>query len=175
MIINSITTEDIKKIFSNTENKKLYLRKLFYKTGNSSKIEVQKGKLDQQIIETWSYEESKSIIREMFRNHPKFIEQQKLDVEIDKAINDWNTLNLGDFEWPFSAMSFDQHVHTLNRNKSLSEQEKDDIISKETIKFRRIKQINSLRNDFIESLIFKNENIIPTLGNNKGVDFYING
>ncbi|MBR3754115.1 MAG: hypothetical protein IKK49_03295 [Clostridia bacterium] len=175
MIINSITTEDIKKIFSNTENKKLYLRKLFYKTGNSSKIEVQKGKLDQQIIESWSYEESKSIIREMFRNHPKFIEQQKLDVEIDKAINDWNTLNLGDFEWPFSAMSFDQHVHTLNRNKSLSEQEKDDIISKETIKFRRIKQINSLRNDFIESLIFKNENIIPTLGNNKGVDFYING
>lgn len=174
MIIENIATEDIRKIFSNTENKKIYLKKLFKETGNPSKIETQKEKLDQQIIETWSYEVSKNIIREMFRNHPKFIDQQKLN-EIDKAIDDWNSLNLGDFEWPFSAMSFDQHVHTLNRNKSLSEQEKDSVLSKEVIKFRRIKQINSLRNDFIESLIFKNDNIIPTLGNKKGVDFYING
>ena len=72
-------------------------------------------------------------------------------------------------------MSFDQHVHALNRNKSLSEDEKDSLLSKEVIVFRRIKHINSLRNDYIESLVFKNDNVIPTLGNRKGIDFYING
>lgn len=175
MLTKAITKKDIKKIFSNTENKKNYLIELFKETGNTSKIEKNIEKLDEQIITSWSYETSKKIIREMFRNHPKFLMQQKLDIEIDKAMNDWNTLDLGDFEWPFSAMSFDQHVHSLNRNKNLSEEEKDLFLTKEVIKFRRIKQINSLRNDYIESLIFDNDNIIPTLGNRKGVDFYING
>ncbi len=175
MLTKAITKKDIKKIFSNTENKKNYLIELFKETGNISKIEKNIEKLDEQIITSWSYETSKKIIREMFRNHPKFLVQQKLDMEIDKAMNDWNTLGLGDFDWPFSAMSFDQHVHSLNRNKNLSEEERDLILTKEVIKFRRIKQINSLRNDYIESLIFNNDNIIPTLGNRKGVDFYING
>lgn len=175
MIINEITAEDIKKIFVNTENKKNYLTKLFERTGNTDRIRTKREEMDQQIIDTWSYGTSKSIIREMFRNHPKFLRQQQLDLEIDEALADWNRLGLGDFEWPFSAMTFDQHVHALNRNSDLSEQEKDSILSREIIKFRRIKHINALRNDFIENLIFQNENVIPTLGNNKGVDFYING
>lgn len=175
MIIKSITTTDIRKIFSNNENKKVYLKNLFDKTNNTEKPQNKKDELDKQIIDTWDYETSKSIIRDMFRNHTKFMEQQKIDTEIDEAINEWNSLDLGDFEWPFSAMSFDQHVHMLNRNRNLSEKEKDNILTKEAIKFRRIKHINSLRNDFIESLIFRNDNIIPTLGNQKGVDFYING
>jgi hypothetical protein len=43
------------------------------------------------------------------------------------------------------------------------------------VKFRRLKEINTLRNDFLETLIFdKNQNIIPTLQHNRGVDFFIN-
>ena len=175
MIIQGITAEDIKKIFGNTENKKNYLAKFFEATGNTDRIRTKRDEIDQQIIDTWSYEISKSIIREMFRNHPKFLRQQHLGLEIDEALAQWKNLGLGDFEWPFSAMSFDQHVHTLNRNDQLSEEDKDRILTQEIIKFRRIKHINALRNDYIESLIFQNENVIPTLGNNKGVDFYING
>jgi hypothetical protein len=44
------------------------------------------------------------------------------------------------------------------------------------VKYRRIKEINTVRNDFIETLIFeKNENILPTLNHRRGVDFFING
>lgn len=175
MISEKITVNDIKKIFCNKENRIIYLKQIFDILNINSYIPKSLNDIDQQIIDTWSYELSKNVIREMFGKHPKFLEQQKLDVEIDKAIENWNSLDLGDFEWPFSAMSFDQHVHILNRNKHLSEEEKDHILAKEVIKFRRIKEINALRNDYIENLIFKNDNIIPTLGNKKGVDFYING
>ena len=44
------------------------------------------------------------------------------------------------------------------------------------VRYRRIKEINTERNDFLESLIFaKNPNIIPTLSHSRGVDFFING
>jgi len=39
-----------------------------------------------------------------------------------------------------------------------------------------LKEINTVRNDYIETLIFeKNENILPTLNHRKNVDFFIDG
>ena len=39
-----------------------------------------------------------------------------------------------------------------------------------------MKELNTLRNDFIEYIIYtKIDNLIPTLHHSKGVDFYING
>ena len=70
-------------------------------------------------------------------------------------------------------MNFDGHVAQVNR-LHYSENEKDDIIALDVIKFRRIKAINTCRNDYIESLIVQfNENIIPTFRHSRGVDFYI--
>jgi len=47
-----------------------------------------------------------------------------------------------------------------------------DITNEEQFK----KEINTVRNDFIETLIFeKNNNILPTLNHCRGVDFFING
>ena len=175
MLTEKITIDDIKKIFSNQRNKIAYLKLFFELCDISLKIPRNSADIDQQIMDTWSYNLSKVAIRKLFKTHSKYIDQEKLDEEIDKAIKEWNDLGLGEFEWPFSAMSFDQHVHILNRNQEYTEKEKDEILTKDTIKFRRIKYINSLRNDFIEFLIFKNDNVIPTLGNRKGVDFYING
>ncbi|MFH3574713.1 hypothetical protein WAI05_20430, partial [Acinetobacter baumannii] len=44
------------------------------------------------------------------------------------------------------------------------------------IKYRRIKELNTKRNDFLEVLIFeKDEDIIPTLGHSVGIDYFING
>jgi len=53
---------------------------------------------------------------------------------------------------------------------------KDSKVKNAAIKYRRIKEINTKRNDYLESLIFlKNDNIIPTLAHTRGVDFFING
>ena len=42
--------------------------------------------------------------------------------------------------------------------------DKDEKVKIAAVKYRRIKEINTVRNDFIETLIFeKNENILPTL------------
>lgn len=175
MIIQTITPDDIGKIFGNNENRKAYLRELFLQTNNTTRIGQTTNELNQQITDTWDYEVSKGIIREMFKRHPKYAAQRGLKEEIDNAIKAWNDLGFGELEWPFSAAGFDQHVHMLNRNQEHSEIEKDRLLANEAIKFRRIKQINALRNDYIEYLIFQNENVIPTLGNRRAVDFYING
>ena len=53
---------------------------------------------------------------------------------------------------------------------------KDKKVKNAAVRYRRIKEINTLRNDFIETLIFqKNRNILPTLRHSLGVDFFIDG
>ena len=72
-------------------------------------------------------------------------------------------------------MGFDQYVHSVNC-RDISESEKDEIVKNDIVKFRRIKRINTIRNDFIEYLIVENNlNVTPTLKHNRGLDFYING
>lgn len=175
MLTNEINDIEIKKVFKNKDNKVKYLTKLFEMTGSSEKVAKQASRIDDQIITTWNYLVSKNVIRSMFMETEKYTYIQSCKEKIDEALREWHELGLGELEWPFSAMNFDQHVHQLNRNDSISETEKDEILKKESVIFRRIKQINALRNDYIEYLIFKNENVIPTFGNNRGVDFYING
>ena len=90
-------------------------------------------------------------------------------------ISEWNKLSLGKIEWPFSQGAFDDFVQRINSEKS-SGTEKDNKVKIAAVKYRRIKEINTVRNDFIETLIFeKNDNILPTLNHRRGVDFFING
>lgn len=175
MLKTHIDEEAINKIFGNQEIKKKYLAELFIRTGCTDKISRTKDGITNQIIETWDYEISKSVLRDLFVSSEKYAHCEKCATAVDEAIKDWKKLGLGELAWPFSAMNFDQYVHRLNTS-TLSEKEKDDILSADAIKFRRIKDINAKRNDYIEYLIFSsNENIIPTFGNRSGVDFYING
>ena len=95
---------------------------------------------------------------------------------IKEMMKQWDSLCLGKLEWPFHPMAFDQHIQDINTNKSLTELEKDEKVKNEIVKFRRIKKINTARNDFIEYLIVEyNDNVTPTLKHNRGIDFYING
>lgn len=176
MLKESITAEEIKKIFSNKSNKVKYLELLFDYTNNDELIEKSPAKIDEQIIRTWNYNVCINVIREMYQKTDQFNYLKECKVKLDTALTEWKNLQLGEFKWPFSAMGFDQHVHQLNRRTDISESEKDALISKETVLFRRIKQINALRNDYIEYLIFlNNRDVIPTFGNNRGVDFFIDG
>lgn len=137
---------------------------------------VTNDRIDEFIMATWEYNDSKEILREMFKQTDKYNNNQSKKKRIDSAIAEWKELDLGELKWPFAAKNFDDVVHKLNRREDIRESEKDDILSTEVKKFRRMKDISSLKNDYIEYLIFeKNINIIPTFGNKRGVDFYIDG
>ena len=175
MLKNAISVEEIKKIFPNKSIKSEYLSELALLT-KTVEFDIKSEKdIDEAIVRSWNYDVSKTIIREMFRKTDKYSNGKNSAYELEELMNSWKRLNLGDLEWPFKAMAFDQHVHRIN-NSSLSETEKDEILSKEIVKFRRIKEINAKRNDYIEYLIFENcDDIIPTLAHRRGVDFYIHG
>lgn len=175
MLRDAITNSEIKKIFRNQELKTEYMVNLLEIIGSNESVSRTKAGIDRQIEATWNYELSKGILRRLFQASDKYFSFLNCGNEIDNTIRQWNELGYGELSWPFAAMNFDDRVHRIN-NSNLSEEEKDQLIASEVIKFRRIKDINAKRNNYIEYLIFENnDNVIPTFKNNKGVDFYING
>lgn len=174
-LLVGISTTEIKKIFPNFATKKEYLSRLFSLTNSSPSQKITNKIIDDIIIDTWNYENSKNVIRELYFKSDKCEFSKNNELKIDELLNEWNALSLGKIEWPFAAMNFDQKVAEINR-LNVSSNEKDDLVSTSVIRFRRIKEINTLRNDYIENLIIQyNENVIPTLKHSSGVDFYING
>lgn len=137
---------------------------------------VSRERINEFIIITWNYEDSKKILREMFKQTEKYISNKSKKQRIDTAIEEWKQMDLGEIKWPFAARQFDDIAHQLNRQEDISEADKDEKLCKDVIRYRRIKDISALKNDYIEYLVFENnENIIPTFGNKGGVDFYIDG
>jgi hypothetical protein len=127
------------------------------------------------IVQTWNYDISKSIIRSIFKNTKKYNSGKEADNAMEVLLNEWNTLELGEISWPFSQGAFDDFVQRINSENS-SGICKDKKVKLAAVKYRRIKEINTVRNDFIETLIFeKNNNILPTLNHRRGVDFFIDG
>ncbi len=127
------------------------------------------------IVDSWDYEESKKIIRDIFKQTEKYKSGKEADNAMDVLIKEWQSLKLGDIAWPFSQGAFDEFVQRINSENSTGIV-KDDKVKIAAVKYRRIKEINTVRNDFIETLIFeKNNNILPTLNHRRGVDFFING
>jgi hypothetical protein len=127
------------------------------------------------IVDSWDYEESKKIIRDIFRKTDKYKNGKEADNAMNVLIKEWKSLKLGDIAWPFSQGAFDDFVQRINSEKE-NGFVKDGKVKAAAVKYRRIKEINTVRNDFIETLIFeKNNNILPTLSHRRGVDFFING
>ncbi len=127
------------------------------------------------IVDSWDYEKSKQIIRDIFKKTEKYKNGKDADDAMKLLIREWQSLKLGDIAWPFSQGAFDDFVQRINSEKE-SGLVKDEKVKVAAVKYRRIKEINTVRNDFIETLIFeKNNNILPTLNHRRGVDFFING
>lgn len=140
------------------------------------KIPRTNSEANEIIKTTWDYEKSKDIIRKIFKKTDKYINGKASKKALDEAYRSWNAKKLGKIDWPFSAMAFDQFVQSINTSSKLTEDEKDEKVSNDCIKFRRIKELNTFRNDYLEYLIFENNNnIIPTLVHRKGIDFFIDG
>ena len=127
------------------------------------------------VVDSWDYEESKKIIRYIFKATEKYKSGKEADSAMDVLIKEWQSLKLGSIAWPFSQGAFDEFVQRVNSEKE-NGFVKDEKVKVAAVKYRRIKEINTVRNDFIETLIFeKNNNILPTLNHRRGVDFFING
>lgn len=189
--IKSQLSDDLaKKIIGNKENATKYLialdqikpiPSLKFKTPIRGKnvdkkvLNLETKELWKAVVESWNYEVSKNIIREIFKQTEKYKNGKEADNAMSILVDEWNNLNLGKINWPFSQGAFDEFVQRINSEKEIG-LVKDEKVKTAAVKYRRIKEINTVRNDFIETLIFeKNQNILPTLNHRRGVDFFING
>jgi len=138
-------------------------------------LDYSTNELWEKIVKEWDYNEAIKIIRKFFERTDKYKNGKDADNAMKILIDEWKNLNLGKIEWPFSQGAFDEFVQRINSENS-NGTEKDKKVKIAAVKYRRIKEINTVRNDFIETLIFeKNDNILPTLNHRRGVDFFING
>ncbi len=185
-----ISIDLAKKILGNIENAKNYILELKkeknvpglkFKTisrGPRKGVNVLSNssqELWKIIVNTWDYEISKKIIRKLFKQTEKYRNGKDADSAMKVLLEEWRALGLGEIGWPFSQGKFDDFVQRIN-SESVNGGIKDEKVKAAAVKYRRIKEINTLRNDFIETLIFeKSEDILPTLSHSKGLDFFING
>ncbi len=191
MNVKTNMSEDIaKKIIGKKENAELFLIKLkeikndiqiktrFLTRGKNKgrkKLDYSTSELWEKIVLEWDYEIALKIIREIFKNSKKYQNGKEADKAMQILIEEWEKLNLGKIVWPFSQGAFDDFVQRINSENSEG-LIKDEKVKVAAVKYRRIKEINTVRNDFIETLIFeKNDNILPTLNHRRGVDFFIDG
>ncbi|PKQ69692.1 hypothetical protein [Raineya orbicola] len=166
-IKKSIDSKIVKKIFGNKTNANLFLQKL--------NLPKESNPYD-KIVKIWNYEAHKGIIREMFKELPKFTSGIEGERSLQILLEEWEKLGLGEVKWPFSQGAFDEFVQKINGDNRFSRLQKDEQVKEAAVRYRRIKEINTVRNDFIETLLFlKHEDLIPTLSHTRGVDFFING
>ncbi|MFH1607207.1 MAG: hypothetical protein ABIC91_07695 [Nanoarchaeota archaeon] len=187
-IKNNIDENTINKLFGSNSNIEAYLielEKIKKNIGLNYKL-ISKGKnkgekrlnmcsdeLKNKIISTWNYKLALKIIRDLFKSSNKYANGKNAKKRFKVLIKEWTDLNLGEIKWPCSQGNFDEFVQRVNNS---SELEKDKLVSKSAIKYRRMKELNTVRNDFLETLIFeKNENILPTLKHTRGTDYFIGG
>lgn len=178
-IVSKLTESLAKKILANKDTAIKYLQELdkeidIPELRNTSKkwLSDNAWKL---VVKYWNYEVSKNIIRKLFTETEKYKRGKESAKAVDRLMKEWKELGLGKIEWSFSQGKFDDFVQRIN---SLSENGivKDEKVKLAAVKYRRLKEINTARNDYIETLIFeKNENIVPTLSHKHGVDFFVNG
>ncbi len=186
---NNFSTDIAKKIFGNKDNAISFLLELQNQKGfNLPFKEITRGKNKGQkilnlntnelwasIVKNWDFKNGEQIIRNLFIKSKKYKSGKKSYEVMQILLKEWQVLQLGDITWPFSQGDFDGFVQRVN-SESILGTDKDKKVKDAAVKYRRIKEINTVRNDFIETLIFeKNTNILPTLNHRRGVDFFING
>ena len=186
-VIKEIDLNIAKKIFSSTENAIKYLIALNkIKDINLNFREITRGKnkgkktLDMpnieiwnKVISSWNYKESLKIIRTLFKDSKKYNNGKIAKQRYKDLVEEWNNLNLGLIKWPCSQGAFDEFVQRVNNSNA---PDKDAIVKKASVQYRRMKELNTVRNDFLEIEIFeKNDNILPTLNHSRGTDYFING
>ena len=127
------------------------------------------------VVDTWDYEKSLVVIRELFKSTDKYKNGKNAGKAFRELIKEWEARNLGPIKWPCTQGQFETLVQELN-NRKISGDEKDSKVSISAIQYRRMKELNTARNDFLEFQIFeRNKNILPTLKHIRAFDYFIDG
>jgi hypothetical protein len=186
---NNFSTDCAKKIFGNSANALQFLLVVANEKGLQLPIrKVTRGKnvgdiiwtdttdnLWASVVRNWNYETGLRIVRKLFTETKKYASGKDSYETMQVLLEEWTRLKLGSVAWPFSQGQFDNFVQALNA-QTITRDEKDDKVRIAAVKYRRIKEINTVRNDFIETLIFEsNDNILPTLNHRRSVDFFVDG
>src|SRR3990167_8953699 len=95
------------------------------------------------VVNSWNYEESKKIIRDIFKETEKYISGKEADNAIDVLIKEWQSLKLGDIAWPFSQGAFDEFVQRVNSENSTGLVNADNV-KVAAVTYRRVKAINTV-------------------------------
>lgn len=180
---NNFSTDTAKKIFGNKENAEKFLLELQKKKNfdlplkiitrgvnkGSFILDLDTNQLWSKIVEFWDFETGELIIRDSFSQTEKYKSGKDSYSTMKILLSEWEKLKLGNMAWPFSQGDFDGFIQRLN-SENCDGYQKDEKAKHAAVKYRRIKEINTVRNDFIETLIFeKNINILPTLNHRRGV------
>ena len=128
--IKSKLSDDLaKKIIGNQDNAIKYLlclndikpiKSLKFKTitrgQNAGKkvLNMKTSELWKAIVDSWDYEESKKIIRDIFKQTEKYKSGKEADKAMDILIKEWQSLKLGNIAWPFSQGAFEKPMRSLN-------------------------------------------------------------
>lgn len=186
-VLKGIELNIAKKIFSSSNNAEDYLVELNnIKNINLRFRQITRGKnqgkkvlnmsnedIWNKVIFSWNYNDSLKVIRNLFKKSKKYNNGKIAKKRYKELIGEWNNLNLGLIKWPCSQGAFDEFVQRVNNSNAT---DKDSIVKKASVQYRRMKELNTVRNDFLEIEIFdKNNNILPTLNHSRGTDYFING
>ena len=177
-ISSTITEELAKKILSSQKVALEYLAELGKAKSDSRIVGVLKSKKDiwGAVVATWDYAVSTKIIREMFKAGPKYARAQSAPARLAALQKDWEASGLGPITWPCSQGKFDDLAQNINSQPSLTDPNKDEQIAEAAIRYRRIKEMNTLRHDYIEaSIIDRNPQVLPTLSHERDADFFVDG
>jgi len=132
------------------------------------------------IVENWNYDEARVILREMFRTTEKYRNGMNAIKQFNHYKSEYFKLGYVDYKWPFVSAQFDSYaVKTIVYPSAYDETNFDGSLKKmqkDIEKFSYLKIFNTLRNDYLEYLIFNaDEDIIPTFSHRGGIDYYIHG
>lgn len=177
-IKDSIDENTVKKIFSSRSNAERYLERLSkLNKGNPLNYKFNKKESwEKSIVDSWDYKNGLKIIREMFEETEKYKNGKNSESLYQQLIKRWDTRKLGPIKWPCSQGQFEALVQEINNQNGLDDKEKDRKVELAAVQYRRMKELNTARNDFMEIEIFKrNRDILPTLTHRRGTDYFIDG
>ena len=150
-IKRTIDQDIVKKIFSNKTNALAFLE-LYKSYERRVLIKQSSNELFSEIVRIWDYNDAKDKIRNIFKTLPKYQNGLKGEENIAILLKEWHALGLGVLNWPFSQGQFDNFVQALNAENN-TRSEKDEKVKLAAVKYRRIKELNTERNDFLETLV----------------------
>ena len=188
-IKNGINREQVKSIFGNLPNQNMFLWFMRLEWNLPVKLnrkgeevlDISKiGDVTDYIVNNWDYESCRDLIRNMFILEDKYQSgkecKEVFKDTVEKYRNDGHT----DFDFPFVSNNFDSYVMNNVVYPSIKNPKLRKILIDKLCdnvrKFTDLKLLNTLRNNYIEYLIFNSSlDFIPTFGQKKGIDFFING